>query len=74
MNRNEREGRIKNVKGRAREAVGILTGDKKLESEGVRQRAEGAAQERIGSTSREVLEEIEDLGRKIKKAVSRRRS
>jgi uncharacterized protein YjbJ (UPF0337 family) len=67
MNRNEREGKVKDVKGRAREAAGILTGNKKLESDGARERAEGAAQERIGSASRKVLEAIEDLGRKIQK-------
>ena len=67
MNRNEREGKKKNVKGRAKEAAGILTGNKNLESEGARERAEGVAQERIGNASRKVLEAIEDLGRKIQK-------
>lgn len=66
MNRNEREGKKENVKGRVKEAAGTLIGDKNLESEGARQRAVGVAQERIGKASRKVGEAIEDLGRKIK--------
>ena len=67
MNRNEREGMKKNVRGRAKQAAGILTGNKNLESAGARERAAGATRERIGSASRKVLEAIEDLGRKIQK-------
>ena len=67
MNRNELEGKKENVKGRVKEAVGALTGNKKLESEGANERAEGAARERIGKASRKVGEAIEDLGKKIKR-------
>ena len=67
MNRNEIEGKTKTIKGRARQAAGILTGDKKLESEGARERAAGVTQEGIGTASRRVREQIEDLGRRIQK-------
>jgi uncharacterized protein YjbJ (UPF0337 family) len=66
MNRDELQGKKKNVKGRVKEAVGALTGNKDLESEGANERAEGVAQEQIGKASRKVGEAIENLGRKIK--------
>jgi uncharacterized protein YjbJ (UPF0337 family) len=67
MNRNETEGKAKSIKGRARQAEGILTGNEKLESDGARERAAGVAQEQIGTASRRVREQIEDLGRRIQK-------
>jgi uncharacterized protein YjbJ (UPF0337 family) len=67
MNRNELQGKKENVKGRIKEAVGALTGNKDLESEGANERAEGVAQEQIGKASRKVGEAIENLGRKIKR-------
>ncbi len=67
MNRNETEGKTKNIKGRAQQAAGILTGDKKLESEGARERASGVVQEGIGTASRRVREQVEDLGRRIQR-------
>jgi len=67
MNRNEFEGTKENGKGRVKEAVGRLTGNKNLESRGANERAEGAAQERIGKAGRKVGEAIEDLGKKIKR-------
>ncbi len=66
MNRDELQGKKENVKGRIKEAVGALTGNKDLESEGANERAEGVAQEQIGRASRKVGEAIENLGRKIK--------
>jgi uncharacterized protein YjbJ (UPF0337 family) len=67
MNRNETEGKTKSIKGRAQQAAGILTGNENLESEGARERAAGVAQEQIGTASRKVREQIEDLGRRIQK-------
>jgi uncharacterized protein YjbJ (UPF0337 family) len=66
MNQDELEGKLENVKGRVKEAAGTLIGNKRLESEGADERADGVAQERIGEASRKVGEAIEDLGRKIK--------
>ena len=67
MNRDELQGKKENVKGRVKEAVGALTGNKDLESEGASERAQGEAQEQIGKATRKVGEAIEDLGRKIKR-------
>lgn len=66
MNRAELRGKRENVKGRIKEAVGALTGNRDLESEGASERAKGAAQEQIAKAGRKVGEVIEDLGRKIK--------
>jgi uncharacterized protein YjbJ (UPF0337 family) len=67
MNRNELEGKTQNVKGRVKEALGTVTGNKDLESEGAKERAGGAVQERVGKATRKVGEAIEDLGKKIKR-------
>jgi uncharacterized protein YjbJ (UPF0337 family) len=67
MNRKELQGKKENVKGRVKEAVGALTGNRDLESRGASERAHGAAQEQIGRASRKVGEAIETLGRKIKR-------
>jgi uncharacterized protein YjbJ (UPF0337 family) len=48
MNSDELKGKIENLKGRARQALGTLTGSKKQEAEGVADRVEGAAREKIG--------------------------
>jgi uncharacterized protein YjbJ (UPF0337 family) len=66
MNRDELQGKKENVKGRVKEAVGAVTGNRDLESEGASERAAGAVQEQVGKASRKVGDAIEDLGRKIK--------
>src|SRR5450759_777255 len=45
MKQQEVHGKVKKAKGKVKETVGILTGDKKMEREGSLQRAEGAVQE-----------------------------
>src|SRR5207302_4810287 len=66
MNRDELEGKKENLKGRVKEAAGVLTGNKDLEVEGSDERAGGAAQEELGQARRKVGEAIEDLGKKVK--------
>jgi uncharacterized protein YjbJ (UPF0337 family) len=63
----EARGQAKKVKGRVKEAVGIISGDRKLESEGAAQRAAGAVQESLGKARRKVGEVVTDLGKAIKK-------
>lgn len=67
MNRDEVEGKKQNMKGRFKEAVGTVTGNRELESDGAAERADGAAQEEMGKAKRKLGEAIEDLGEKIKK-------
>lgn len=66
MNRDEREGKAENLKGRVKEAAGIVSGDEELEKEGANQRAEGAVQEGLGRARRKVGEALEDLGKDVK--------
>jgi len=66
MNRDELEGKKENLKGRVKEAAGVLTGNKDLEAEGSDERAGGAVQEDLGRARRRVGEAIEDLGKKVK--------
>jgi uncharacterized protein YjbJ (UPF0337 family) len=59
-NRDEAEGKLDNLKGRVKQAAGSLTGNKKLEAEGVADRAKGAAQEKVGQAERKVSERLDD--------------
>ena len=67
MNRDEREGKEKNVAGRIKQATGTLTGNRDLENEGADERSEGAVQGELGRARRKVGEAIEDLGDDIKR-------
>ncbi len=67
MNKDELSGKKSNMKGRIKEAAGIVTGNEKLEQEGSEERTEGAAQETIGKARRKVGEALEDLGNKLKR-------
>lgn len=49
----ETSGKVKKAKGQVKEAVGIITGNAKLELEGSRLFAEGEAQERVSTARRE---------------------
>jgi len=66
-NDDEREGAMKNVKGRVKEAAGILTGNERLEDEGADDRKAGRAEEALGRARRKIGEAVEDLGDKIKR-------
>jgi uncharacterized protein YjbJ (UPF0337 family) len=48
MNREQKEGRFENLKGRIKQAAGSLTGDKAKEGEGASERATGAVKKAIG--------------------------
>jgi uncharacterized protein YjbJ (UPF0337 family) len=67
MNRDELEGKAKEVKGRVKQSVGDLTDDEQLRDEGVADEAEGEVQKGFGRARRKVGEAIEDLGEKVKR-------
>ena len=67
MNRDEIEGKEKNVKGRIKEAAGAVTGNEDLEQRGAEERSEGQAQHDLGRARRKVGEAIADLGDEIKR-------
>jgi uncharacterized protein YjbJ (UPF0337 family) len=54
MNSDELKGKLENLKGRAKEAFGSLSGNKKAEAEGLADRVEGAAREKVGEAKEEV--------------------
>ena len=66
MNQDETHGKVENLKGRAKEAAGVLTGNRALEQEGADQRADGAIQEGVGKARRKVGDFIEDVGKSLK--------
>lgn len=47
-------GKGQNIKGRVKQAVGAMTGDKKTEAEGVADRVAGAAREKVGEIKRDL--------------------
>lgn len=67
MNRDELEGKGEQVKGRLKQGAGKLTGDERMQDEGVADEAAGEAQEGIGRGRRKVGEAIEDIGDAIKR-------
>lgn len=52
----ELKGKLENLKGRAKQAAGSLSGDKSLEAEGAIERAKGAVQEKVGEAKRKLEE------------------
>jgi uncharacterized protein YjbJ (UPF0337 family) len=67
MNKDEREGKAENLKGRVKQAAGALIDDPELEKEGADERAKGELKEGFGKARRGVGEALEDLGKKIKR-------
>ncbi len=67
MRQQEVRGKVKKNKGKVKEAVGILTGDKKMEQKGSLQRAEGAIEEGLSKAYDKVGKLFTDIGRAISK-------
>jgi uncharacterized protein YjbJ (UPF0337 family) len=67
MNKQETHGKVNELKGRMKEAAGIITANRELEQKGSQQRAGGAVQENLGKARRKVGEMVADVGRSIKK-------
>lgn len=63
----EMRGKLKKLQGRVKEAVGIVTGDSKMEREGSQQRVEGAVQEGVGKARRKVGEFVDGVSKAIRK-------
>ncbi len=66
MVKQETRGKLKQLQGRGKELVGVLTGDSKLELEGDRQQTEGEIDESLGKARRKVGEFIDKATKKIK--------
>jgi uncharacterized protein YjbJ (UPF0337 family) len=66
-NKNERDGKIDQVKGRVKEAVGDLTKNKDLKAEGQVDEADGKVKEAVGEVRRKAGKAIEKIGKSIKR-------
>ena len=58
--RDEVKGKAENLKGRAKEAAGAITGNKARQAEGAAERVKGAVQEKVGKIKRQLEDEDED--------------
>lgn len=62
----EARGKLKQLQGRGKELVGILTGDSAMELDGDRQQTEGKIQENLGKARRKVGELVDRAAKKIR--------
>lgn len=66
-NKNERDGKIEETKGKAKQVIANATGDADLKAEGEGDEAAGKVQHAVGGVQRKVGEAIEDIGNAVKK-------
>jgi uncharacterized protein YjbJ (UPF0337 family) len=59
MNKDQVRGGTENLKGRVKEAAGVLTGNKSQEAEGAADRAKGAVQKTVGDVKHSVARKLE---------------
>jgi uncharacterized protein YjbJ (UPF0337 family) len=52
--KHEIEGKWENIKGRVKEAVGSVTGNKRTQAEGTEERVAGAAREKVAEVKRDL--------------------
>ena len=66
-NKDEIAGKVEQLKGKVKQAVGNATDDPKLHGEGVADEAGGELREGFGTAKRKVGEAVKDLGNRIKR-------
>jgi uncharacterized protein YjbJ (UPF0337 family) len=59
MNKDQIKGKAENIKGRVKQAVGALTGDKHREADGLIDRVEGAAREKVAEVRHDTARRID---------------
>jgi uncharacterized protein YjbJ (UPF0337 family) len=60
MNKDQKTGTAENLKGRVKQAVGIISGDKKKESEGASERAGGAVKKAVGDFKHGIAKKLDE--------------
>ena len=60
-NKDELKGKGKQIKGRIKDKLGEMTGNRNLEAEGEAERIEGLAQERVGRARRKADEAMKSV-------------
>ena len=66
MNKNELDGKVDQLKGKAKQAWGDATNDPATYDEGVADEAAGKVEEGFGKARRKVGETLDDIADKIK--------
>jgi uncharacterized protein YjbJ (UPF0337 family) len=66
-NKNERDGKIDQAKGRAKQAVGDLTGNENIKAEGRLDEAGGKVEEAVGVLQRKTGAAIEKINDAVKR-------
>ena len=66
-NKNERNGKIDQAKGKVKQAIGDLTHDDDLKAEGQVDEAVGKVEAAVGQTRRKAGEAIESVGKTVKR-------
>ena len=66
-NKNERDGKIDQAKGKVKQAVGDLTGNDKLKAEGKIDETVGDAKTAVGGVQKKVAAAIASVGRAVKR-------
>jgi uncharacterized protein YjbJ (UPF0337 family) len=66
-NKNERDGKVDQAKGKVKQAVGTLTGDKKLTAEGHVDETVGKVEAAVGRTRRKAGDAITRAGNVVKR-------
>jgi len=64
MNKDQLKGKAENIKGRVKEAAGALTGNKHTEAEGLVERVEGAARDKVAQTRHDAARRIDGSDKK----------
>jgi uncharacterized protein YjbJ (UPF0337 family) len=67
MNKDQVEGKAKEIKGRLKQGAGDVLDDENLHDEGVADEAEGEVQKGFGKVKDKVGSAIEEVGEKIKR-------
>ena len=60
MNKDQKKGAAQNIKGRVKQAAGVITGDKDTESEGAADRAKGAARKAFGDLKNGIAKKLDE--------------
>jgi uncharacterized protein YjbJ (UPF0337 family) len=67
LNKDERDGKIGQAKGRVKQAVGDLTGNKHLRTEGLADEAKGKVQEAAGKVRHAIGDAVTEIGKAVKR-------
>jgi uncharacterized protein YjbJ (UPF0337 family) len=59
MNKDQKNGTGQNIKGRVKEAAGIVSGNKELEAEGLADRVVGAAKSAVGAVKHSAAKKLD---------------